>query len=370
MTVSKDFKSKNKEVKTFDDLKEEVIKKGKCCACGSCIAYCESQSFDVIKMENHFPQYKSAKTADNCTDCGVCYFICPETEILMDKINQFHCVEDEVGRRIEIIAAKTTQEQIKEVGQDGGIVSTILKFLFDKYKIDAAIVSEYNKQLETEPKIIFNKEDILKSAGTRYSISSQVLPLKDLYNISLEIQEKKGFYDIDQIRIAFVGTPCQVRAIQKMKFLHVKPAHVIQYIISLFCYENFDYDELYEILEKEANVKPEDIKRTFIKKNFFIETKDDKKIEIDIKKLDPAIRSTCHECDEFTGRFSDVSVGSSGAPKGYSMVIIRNEKGQKLVNQLISQNYIEPYKVPPEKSKEWEDTKINLFKRMIKRKNK
>ncbi|MEJ2250251.1 MAG: Coenzyme F420 hydrogenase/dehydrogenase, beta subunit C-terminal domain [Candidatus Lokiarchaeota archaeon] len=346
MTESKGIIKNGKNVRTFEDLNEDVVQAGKCCACGACISYCESQSFDVIKMENHVPQFKSDENADNCT------------------------VEDEIGKREDILAAKTTHEQIKEVGQDGGIVTTILKYLFDRHKIDAAVVSEYNDQLETEPKIIFDKEELLKSSGTRYSVSSQVLPLKDLYNISLEIQKKKGIYDIDQLRLAFVGTPCQVRAIRKMKFLNIKPAHVIQYIISLFCYENFDYDKLYEILEKETKIKSTNIKSTFIKKNFFINTKDDTQIEVDIKKLDPAVRNTCQSCDEFTGRFSDISVGSSGAPKGYSMIIMRNEKGQKLISQLISQNYIEQYVVPPEKSKEWQDAKVKGFKRMIRLKSK
>ncbi|TFF87758.1 MAG: hypothetical protein EU548_09825 [Promethearchaeota archaeon] len=321
-------------------------------------------------MENHIPQFKSKQNADNCTECGVCYFICPETEIIMDKLNEFYCVEDEVGKWVDVFAAKTTQEDIQKIAQDGGIVTTILKYLFDKHKIDAAIVSEYNEKLETEPKIIFEKEELLKSSGTRYSISSQVLPLKDLYNIPLEVQEEKGIYDIDQLRIAIVATPCQVRAIQKMKFLNVKPAHVVKYIISLFCFENFDHDKLYEILEKETNVKPVDIKETYIKKNFFIVTKDNREIEVNIKKLDPSVRSTCHECDEFTGRFSDISVGSSGAPKGHSMVITRNEKGRKLINELISQNYIEQYVVPDDKSIEWTDGKVKLFKRMISLKSK
>ena len=39
-----------KDVKVFKDLEEEIIKTSKCCACGACVAYCQSQQFDVIKM--------------------------------------------------------------------------------------------------------------------------------------------------------------------------------------------------------------------------------------------------------------------------------------------------------------------------------
>jgi len=362
MTESK-FKKINEDVKTFKDLEDDVIKTNLCCACGACIAHCESQSFDVIEMENYSPKFKSEKNAENCTECGVCYFICPQTSTLLDKLNQAYCVEDEIGQVLEILAAKTTNKAIGNVGQDGGIVSTILTYLFDEHMIDAAIVSECDENFEPIPKIVYDKNDLLKSAGTRYSLSSQILPLKELYNLSEEILEKMGVHEVDQLRLAFVGTPCQCRALSKMKLLNIKPAHVIKYIIGLFCFENFNYSQLYEIIKKETNVPPTDIKKTWIKKNFFIKTKEDKEFELDIKTLDPAVRNHCHECDEFTARFTDISVGASGAPKGYSMIIMRTENGVNIIKELISRGMVEQLIV--DQVSEWNTKKINWFKKLL-----
>ena len=149
-----------------------------------------------------------------------------------------------------------------------------------------------------------------------------------------------------------------------MKFLHVKPSHVVKYTISLFCFENFNYEKLTKILEKETKVKPEDIKKTWIKKNFFLKDKNDKEYEINIKTLDPAVRDHCNICDEFTGRFSDISVGASGAPKGYSMIISRTDKGLSVINSMLSLGLIDQYIVPIEETKEWKTKKMNNFKRM------
>ncbi|MFX0177350.1 MAG: coenzyme F420 hydrogenase/dehydrogenase beta subunit N-terminal domain-containing protein, partial [Candidatus Hodarchaeota archaeon] len=286
MFESRSKKSFGKDVKTFRDLEKEVINIDLCCACGACIAYCESQSFNVIEMVDYTPKFKTEKNADNCTECGICYYICPQTTTLSEKLQDSHCIEDEIGHIMKIFAAKTTDAAIEKVGQDGGIISTLLTYLFEFRKIDAAIVSEYDEDLKPIPKIIFNKKDLLKSAGTRYVISSQILPLKDLYNISHEILIKKNIIDIDQLRIAFVGTPCQCRAISKMKLLHIKPAHVIKYIISLFCFENFNYKQLYDILKKETRMQAKDIQKTWIKKNFFMKTKNNKEFEVNIKTLD------------------------------------------------------------------------------------
>ncbi|MFX1420502.1 MAG: Coenzyme F420 hydrogenase/dehydrogenase, beta subunit C-terminal domain, partial [Promethearchaeota archaeon] len=305
------------KIKNFVNLKDEIIKTNKCCSCGACIAYCESQSFDVIEMKGYIPEFKSKKSVDNCNNCGVCYYICPQTNVLLKQLNDTYYIEDKIGPITKILAAKTTDLALEKVGQNGGVVSAIITYLFEKHKIDAAIVSEFNDNFEPIPKIIFDKEDLIKSAGTRYSISPQIFPLKNLYTIPQEILMKKEIFHIDQLRIAFIGTPCQCRAISKMKFLRVKPAHVIKYIIGLFCFENFIYSELYDILRREINVDPTDIKKTWIKKNFFVQTKDNREFEINIKTLNPAVRTNCHECDEFTGRFTDISVGASGAPEGY-----------------------------------------------------
>jgi coenzyme F420 hydrogenase subunit beta len=371
VTESRESESLGKDVKIFNDLDKEIVQSGQCCSCGACVAYCESQSFDVIKMENYVPKFKSEENAEKCTECGLCYYICPQTDTLLSQLNSvFEMYENEVGHIIDLVAAKTTDKSIRKVGQDGGVVSTILYYLFTKHKIDAAIVSEYDENLIPSPKIIFGENELLHSAGTRYSISSQILPLKDLYNLSPDVLKEKGITDIEQLKIAFVGTPCQVRAIRKMNLLNVKPAHVIKYVISLFCYENFDYDKLYEIIKDQIKIKPENIKKTWIKKNFFVLDNEGKEYEIDIKTLNPAVRTHCHNCDKFTGRFSDISVGASGAPQGYSMIVTRTELGQDLINLLISKGYLEKYEVPIEKAKEWTIKKAAWLKKMTNLKNK
>jgi len=110
------------EVKTFKSLEDDVISVNRCCACGACIAYCENQAFNVIEMDNYTPKFKTDKSAENCKECGYCYYICPQTEPLLDKLKEAHSVKDELGNIIDIFAARTTDAKIKEIGQDGGIV--------------------------------------------------------------------------------------------------------------------------------------------------------------------------------------------------------------------------------------------------------
>ena len=365
MTEIKPKKTVLKDVKIFKDLEDEIIKTNKCCACGACVAHCSSQSFDVIKMDGYTPKFISDANVDNCKECGICYYICPQTNPLMKQLNQEYRIKDEMGFVKDIVAAKTTDEKIREMGQDGGLVTTILTYLFDNNKIDAAIVSEYDENLRPIPKIIYNKDELLKSSGTRYSISSNILPLKDLYTISEEILEKQHqIFDLNQIRAAFVGTPCQCRAIRKMQLLNISPTHVIKYVLGLFCMENFDYDKLFQLVKKETGEDPQNIAKMNIKKNFFITNKQGKRKEVELKKFDEAVRNHCHECDEFTGRFSDISFGGSGAVQRNSMIVVRSEKGAELMKDLFIDGYIN--KFTPKKStiSVWKSNKIKLLKKM------
>ncbi|GAF84518.1 unnamed protein product, partial [marine sediment metagenome] len=171
-------------------------------------------------------------------------------------------------------------------------------------------------------------------------------------------------YDINQIRMAFVGTPCQCRAVRKMQLLNISPTHVIKYVFGLFCMENFDYEKLFQLVEKETNEVPTNIAKMNIKKNFFITNKENKVYEVELKKFDDAVRNHCHECDEFTSRFADISFGGSGAVQQNSMVVIRTEKGQDLIRDVFIAGYIN--KFTPKKStiNEWKAGKIDLFRRM------
>jgi coenzyme F420 hydrogenase subunit beta len=369
MTEVEPKKNLLKDVKIFKDLEEEIIKTNKCCACGACVAYCSSQAFDVIKMEEYTPQFISDANVDNCKECGLCYYICPQTDPLMDKINNLYKIKDEMGYVLDILAAKTTDAKIKEVGQDGGLVTTLLMYLFDKNEIDAAIVSEYDDNLKPIPKIIYNKEDLFKSSGTRYTISSNLLPLRDLYVIAEEIVLKqKQIYDINQLRMAFIGTPCQCRAVRKMQLLNISPTHVIKYVFGLFCMENFDYDKLFELVKAETGLEPKDIAKMNIKKNFFITNKTNEIKEVELHKFDPAVRNHCKECDEFTSRFADISFGGSGAVQRNSMIVVRTETGQELITKAIIDGYVEKFVPTKSPIPKWKGSKLDLLKRMTTKK--
>ena len=139
-------------------------------------------------------------------------------------------------------------------------------------------------------------------------------------------------------RIAMVGTPCEIMAASKLQHYTDSPIDVK---LGLFCMENFSYKYFVNLL-KEYDLKMDDIEKFQIDKGFvFLLLKTRQTVKIPLSVAKRIIRKNCNICVELTSETSDISVGSIGSEDGWSTLIIRTEKGEKIVNGAIEQKYIE-----------------------------
>ena len=70
-------------------------------------------------------------------------------------------------------------EQVHEVGQDGGLVSAILIWALEQGYIDAALVSYLEGDGSTwkaMPGVARNRDEVLAAAGSRYTYSANTWP--------------------------------------------------------------------------------------------------------------------------------------------------------------------------------------------------
>ena len=108
--------------------------------------------------------------------------------------------EDELsGIYKDIVLARAADPVLHEVGQDGGLVSAILLHCLDEGIIDAALVSYLEGDGTTwkaKPGVARTREDIIASAGSRYTYSSNTLAYDEAVESGAE-------------NIALVGMGCQ-----------------------------------------------------------------------------------------------------------------------------------------------------------------
>ena len=128
---------------------------------------------------------------------------------------------------------RATDDQILDISQDGGLLTALLLFALESGLVDGAIVSGTSKEtpLRPVPRLATTPKEILESAGTRYSYSANIFALSDMAS-----QKMKA--------LAFVGTPCQIRAIRKMQIIGLKSVENIRLLIGLMRSESFVYEAL------------------------------------------------------------------------------------------------------------------------------
>lgn len=238
-----------------------------------------------------------------------------------------------LGPHQEIITARASDKKILGKGQDGGIVTALLVYALEKNIIDGTIVAGPGDEAwKPEPMVATTKKEILKGAGTKYTMCP---------NLSL-IKEATRSYGLE--KIGTVGTPCQVMGLRKMEAYPMGARNVtdkIALVVGIYCMENFPYDSLKTFIQDKANTTPEKVVKMDISKGkLFIRTSNDE-TAIPIKQTHGYEQSGCRYCMDYVAELSDVSCGSVGAKPGWSTVIKRTDKGVSLIDSAIEDGVLE-----------------------------
>ncbi|MHA2225589.1 MAG: Coenzyme F420 hydrogenase/dehydrogenase, beta subunit C-terminal domain [Candidatus Hodarchaeales archaeon] len=309
-------KLKGDKESKFATLKKQVIDKGLCSSCGACVASC---SEDVLEMINERP-----KLTGKCTACGVCVHQCPKTKTTVPQL---------IGNFIDAFQSRSLIPDV--VGQDGGVVTSLLIYLLREEMVDGAIVTAKDNVEYWKPKPIIatSENQVISSAGSIYSQSSAVGKLLEAIKSGLN-------------SIAFVGCPCNIDAVNKMQ---KSPFGLVRLFmrssvltIGLFCMDAFSYDRLRHFVENNDNIPLENIDKMSISKGkFHFMQKNGETISHPVGELDNLRSSSCHYCVDFTSENADISVGSVGAPEGYNTVLVRTGLGLEILQDAADNGYIE-----------------------------
>jgi len=136
----------------------------------------------------------------------------------------------------------------------------------------------------------------------------------------------------------FVGVPCQIQALRKAQQLAGSFKDTIA--IGLFCRENWSFSCMRALVEDDYGISLESIERFDIKKGRLMIFHRGGRTEIPLEKTRPYVRINCQICLDFSAELADVSVGAVGSPKGWSTVIVRTEKGKRLVDGAVEEGYL------------------------------
>jgi coenzyme F420 hydrogenase subunit beta len=242
-----------------------------------------------------------------------------------------------LGQYEKALAARATDPQLQEKGQDGGAVTALLNYMFDNGLIDGAVtVSGISKP---QSSVIRNKDELLTSQGAKYA----AVPLMQALRKSDDIKNA-----------AVVSLPCQTYGVRRAQFytgLNVHPREIgtdaestyipnITYVIGLFCMENFRYELLSEALTN-AGIDMDKVTKYSIHLDTMIVDTEDGEYEISLKDLSSCVWDGCKMCRDAVSKVADVSAGNIGSSAGWTTLLARNAKGVELIKKAEEAGYIE-----------------------------
>ncbi len=307
-----------------------------CILCGLCYRICEELvGVCAINAQNRGVSRDVdtpyGELSEDCIACGACALVCPTKSILKrrniyplscadikEMEEEYLCgtIDNDLGVNREMFAGKSNIE-----GQDGGMVTSILLQGIEAGLLDAAVVAQKNKSCGANAVLVDETESILQAKGTKYVRVSVIAPLLD----ALLKGEK---------RIAVVGTPCQIRVVRKLQrqgYFNDKFPDAEIFLIGLFCFESFDYESLRNRIRELFGIDLDKAEKTQIARGKFIVTVGGKDYSCPVRELKSQVRAGCPFCGDLVNLLADISIGSIGSEEGYSTVIVRSERGEKLL---------------------------------------
>ncbi len=325
------------------DLFTEVVTSGLCTGCAGCVIACPH---DVLRYQDTEGVYRPWKVDEDggprdCTHgvkgCTMCTRACPRFRAWEPEIDTFlHGREREThevaGISSDIFLARATDPALHDAGQDGGLVSAILVWALEHDVIDAALVSALEGDGMTwkaVPAVARTREDVLATAGSRYTYSANTLAYPEAIESGAE-------------RIALVGMSCQASVPAVMSARKAgKVARRLSLTIGLLCSKTFDDAIFPELFEAKYGLRRQDIKKMNIKGVFQIWTHDGEFHEVPLKEAHAWTRQGCLTCPDFAAEHADISTGGIGQFSDWTLTVVRTDKGREVIDAMTAAGAIE-----------------------------
>lgn len=305
-----------------------------CTGCGLCGSVC-SVGFEID--EKGFPQPSLEEK-----DTAFCDSICQASGKLW---------EDQSGNiwgdYKHVYFGWSEDEYIKQQASSGGVLTAMCLYLLEEDIVDGVIQTRKARAVPyaTETVISTTREDVLRCMGSRYSISSPLMDIKQI----VELGKK----------YCFVGKPCDVYALKAYMKQDKELAEMIPFTMSFFCAGMPSVDAQKKLLTRleSSDEQCADLRyRGDGWPGFATATnKDGEKHQITYdeswgKILGRDVRKACRFCIDGIGVFADIACGDAwylkdGKPDfseadGRNVVFARSDAGVQLLEGATEKRYI------------------------------
>ena len=348
---------------SWSDLYREVAGTDVCAGCGACVVACPRRILAYSAAGTRPYQTDEGSGPAGCrfgdAGCDACTRVCARfrpdpAAVEVGRFGRARRPEEVAGTELDRLVVRA----VGSTGQDGGLVTATLAWAMRTGRIDGAGVARHDPDhpWRNLPVIVSDPEEVLTTAGSRYTYSRNLLTLQDASS---------------QLRLAFVGLPCQVGGLTKGQASGLKRFRTVVLSIALMCSETFSEDAfLHGLLEERFGLDLARITKVNVKGKLLVHTDQDlghlaeggvpgskarvgegNVVEIPLREVRSTVRPQCQSCTDFSGEWADLSAGGVGMD-GWTMAIVRTPMAAEWVAAMVDAKVIEarPAEALPEAS--------------------
>jgi coenzyme F420 hydrogenase subunit beta len=326
------------ERKHWKHLYSEIVATEICCGCSACIVACphkvlELRDFDPVQMDFNSPFDNCVHGEDGCSLCAMaCLRLGPALDVIEESVaGQRRAQDQPEGSYRYKTLARATDPRILQRGQDGGAVAALLAWALDTGELDGAVVAAPSETVPwlDEPKLVRTSEELIATAGSRYTYCATPLGLKKAADAKCK-------------NVALVGVSCESTATRQLVAEKIKrPTRNVKLVIGLMCCETFDYDAfMVGKVQQEVGIDLEDVVKVNVKGKVIVTLRDGEDVIIPLKEARPYANEWCHHCPDFAAEHADLSCGGLGM-EGWTMILVRSAKGEEFMERAVEAQVLE-----------------------------
>ncbi|MGN1153299.1 MAG: polysaccharide pyruvyl transferase family protein [Candidatus Gastranaerophilaceae bacterium] len=321
------------------NINDSTLKHNLCINCGLCKFVCPQNAISMKR--NKYGEINPVINKKKCTKCKICSQYCPtakekikEESLKISSYNEPHLFGLQDATYYVAYNKDTVQRQ---KSCSGGVVTALVKYLFNANKIDGMIHTQRlwakSGELHYIAKLSTSVEDVLENVSSSYQAI-------DFSSILEQLENNKVYF--------MTGTPCVIRGVKKVFNDYLKSKNIKIITCALVCSHNINsqfvdyFSDCHNILKDEAlkiNMRNKDniTDANNFNTHIYTQSKDLLKMNRFESGWTKLWRSysfamnVCNYCSDFWGYEADISVKDAWGewaadPLGKNIVIIRNHE--------------------------------------------
>ena len=196
-----------------------------CLGCGACSYICPQRKINLVDAVDE--GIRPLVADEDCSDCRLCLEVCPGFEndhtALLERPGIDRTVAQDFGPVLEIWEGHATDEEVRHRGSSGGAITALALYCLEREGMNGVLHLQGDQDDPIRNRTCFSqsRQDLIRGTGSRYAPGSVCDELERIESAAAPC--------------VFIGQPSEVTALRKAQKLRPRLDEKVGLAISFFC---------------------------------------------------------------------------------------------------------------------------------------